>query len=84
MAKTNQNGALPGGLKLSRAFRSFYFDNRPPAGAPELDRTNNIHLSQERFFSARLRTATLPPQDWKPLLTARPRQTARSKPPLLS
>jgi hypothetical protein len=54
--------------------------------APGFDRQNpdTNQLSQERFCSAHLRTATHLTRDWQPLLTARPRQTARSKPPLAS
>jgi hypothetical protein len=96
MAKTNERTELSGELELDRAatgrLAGFYSGGRlqpgsyPVLAAPGFDRQNpdNNQLSQERFCSAHLRTATFPTRDWQPLLTARPRQTARSKPPLSS
>jgi hypothetical protein len=96
MAKINEIIELSGELASDRAANArlagFYSGSRlqpgnyPVMAAPGFDRHNpdNNQLSQERFCSAHLRTATLPTRDWQPLLTARPRQTARSKPPLAS
>jgi hypothetical protein len=96
MAKTNERTALSGELELERAviarLAGFYSGCRRQPGSyrvrnvPGFDRQNsaNNYLNQERFFSAHLGTATHPTRDWQLFLTARPRQTARSKPPLSS
>lgn len=55
----------------------------PATAAPAFNKLNkHNHLSQKRLFSARLRAVTPQTKDWKSLIAAQARPTARRKPPL--